>query len=437
MNCSLFVIITVVALDAIGIGLIFPILPSLLEELTGSGEVSTVYGVILAAYAAMQFIFSPILGLLSDRLGRRPVHDRLARRRRHRLPHHGVHPDIGWVLVVGRIIAGITSANMSVARSLHRRHFRGEGPGSALQLDERSVRCRLHHWADPGRRTEPLFPARAIPRRRGAQRAEPSAGLLVVKEGRVPSREKLDLKGLNPFAPLKWAFSFPALAPLLALFLIFAINGDIPGTIAVLYSQANFHWDGVMIGLWLAAFGAFHFLAQAFVTGPLTKRLGERRTLIVGIVADVLAFLGFGFATQGWMAFALSPLSAIGGVGLPALQSLMSAEVSEDRQGELQGVLASAQSLTSILGPLIGTTIFFWTQPYFVGAVWLVAAALYLLAIPVLATSGPAAARAGLSSAGRPAVSRADERKRGQIARRTGGKPRNPGLCGSNLGLFD
>jgi DHA1 family tetracycline resistance protein-like MFS transporter len=136
--------------------------------------------------------------------------------------------------------------------------------------------------------------------------------------------------------------------------------------------------------LWLACFGAFHALAQAFVTGPLSRRLGERRTLVVGIVADMVAFTGFGFATQGWMAFALSPLSAIGGVGLPALQSLMSAEVSEDRQGELQGVLASAQSITSILGPLIGTTVFFWTQPYFVGAIWLVAAALYLLAIPVL-----------------------------------------------------
>jgi len=116
----------------------------------------------------------------------------------------------------------------------------------------------------------------------------------------------------------------------------------------------------------------------------LTKRFGERWTLVVGIVADTVAFLGFGFATQGWMAFALSPLSAIGGVGLPALQALMSAEVGEDRQGELQGVLASAQSLTSIAGPPIGTTIFSLTVPGFPGAVWLVAAALYLLAVPVL-----------------------------------------------------
>ena len=387
MNRSLFVIITVVALDAIGIGLIFPILPSLLEELTGSGQVSTVYGLILAAYAGMQFIFSPILGLLSDRLGRRPVMIVSLAGAAVDYLIMAFTPTLA-VLVIGRIIAGITSANMSVAGAY------------IADISEEKDRAQRFSWMSAafgvGFIIGPIlggvlslyflrapFLAAAV-----LNGLNLLLVLLVVKEGRVPSREKLDLKGLNPFAPLKWAFSFPALAPLLALFLIFAINGDIPGTIAVLYSQANFHWDGVMIGLWLAAFGAFHFLAQAFVTGPLTKRLGERRTLIVGIVADVLAFLGFGFATQGWMAFALSPLSAIGGVGLPALQSLMSAEVSEDRQGELQGVLASAQSLTSILGPLIGTTIFFWTQPYFVGAVWLVAAALYLLAIPVLATLG-------------------------------------------------
>ena len=387
MNRSLFVIITVVALDAIGIGLIFPILPSLLEELTGSGQVSTVYGLILAAYAAMQFIFSPILGLLSDRIGRRPVMIVSLAGAAIDYLIMAFTPTLG-VLVIGRIVAGITSASMSVAGAY------------IADISEEKDRAQRFSWMSAafgvGFIIGPVlggllsmyflrapFLAAAV-----LNGLNLLLVLTVVKESRVPSRDKLDLKGLNPFAPLKWAFSFPALAPLLALFLIFAINGDIPGTIAVLYSQANFHWDGVTVGFWLAAFGAFHFLAQAFVTGPLTKRFGERRTLIVGVVADVLAFIGFGFASQGWMAFALSPLSAIGGVGLPALQSLMSAEVSEDRQGELQGVLASAQSLTSILGPLIGTTIFFWTQPYFVGAVWLVAAALYLLAIPVLVTLG-------------------------------------------------
>lgn len=114
MNRSLFVIILVVALDAIGVGLIFPILPSLLEELTGSGQVSTTYGIIVAAYAAMQFVFSPILGLLSDRIGRRPVMIFSLAGAAIDYLIMAFTPTL-WVLVVGRIIAGVTSANMSVA----------------------------------------------------------------------------------------------------------------------------------------------------------------------------------------------------------------------------------------------------------------------------------------------------------------------------------
>lgn len=383
MNRSIFTIISVVALDAVGIGLIFPILPSLLEELTGSGEVSTTYGIILAAYAAMQFIFSPILGMLSDRFGRRPVMI---------VSLAGAAIDylimaftpVLWVLVVGRVIAGITSANMSVA-----------GAYIADITDEKD-RAQRFSWMSAafgvGFIVGPILggllstwwlhaPFLAAALLNGLNLV---MVLTVVKESRAPTREPLELKQLNPFGPLKWAFSFPALAPLIAMFLIFAINGDIPGTIAVLYSTAKFGFDGVTVGLWLACFGVCHFLAQAFVTGPLSKRLGDKGTLVVGIVADTLAFIGFGLAGQGWMAFALSPLSAIGGVGLPALQSLMSAEVSEDRQGELQGVLASGQSITSIIGPLIGTGIFALT-PGMPGAVWLVAATFYLLSIPVLA----------------------------------------------------
>jgi DHA1 family tetracycline resistance protein-like MFS transporter len=383
MSRSLLVILLVATLDAIGIGLIFPILPALLKELTGNGEISTIYGIILASYAAMQFLCAPILGMLSDRFGRRPVLIVSLAGAAIDYLIMAFTPTL-WVLVAGRVIAGITSANMSVAGAY------------IADISEEKDRAQRFSWMSAafgvgfivgpvlGGLLSVYFLRAPFLVAAGLNALNLVLALTVLKESRVPSREPLELRALNPFVPLKWALSFPALAPLLALFLIFAINGDIPGTISVLYSTANFHWDGVTVGLWLAAFGCFHALAQAFVTGPLTKRLGERWTLVVGIVADVLAFLGFGFATQGWMAFALSPLSAIGGVGLPALQSLMSAQVGEDRQGELQGVLASAQSITSILGPLIGTTIFFWTKPVFVGAIWLVAAALYLLAIPVL-----------------------------------------------------
>lgn len=209
--------------------------------------------------------------------------------------------------------------------------------------------------------------------------------LTLLKESRLPSREPFELKSLNPFGPLRWAFSFPALAPLIAMFLIFAINGDIPGTVWVLYGTEKFGWDQLTVGASLAVFGLSHAGSQAFLTGPITKRLGERGAIIFGVVSDMVAFVCVGLATAGWVPFVLSPLFAMGGVGQPALQALLSAQAGEDRQGELQGVLASASGLTSVLGPLIGTTIYFWSKPHFIGAIWLIAAAGYLLAIPVLA----------------------------------------------------
>lgn len=387
MSRSLAIIIFIVALNAIGVGLIFPILPDLLRELTGSAEISTTYGLILAAYAAMQFLLSPILGMLSDRFGRRPVLlvsllgsviDYLIM---------AFAPTLA-VLIVGRLIAGATSANMAVASAY------------IVDISEEKERAQRFSWMSAAFGVgfivgpmlggvmstwwlhAPFFAAAVL---NGCALV---LAYFMLKESRTPSREKLEAKALNPFAPLRWAFSFPALAPLLAMFLIFAINGDIPGTIWVLYGADKFAWDGVTVGISLTFFGVFATLAQAFITGPLTKRLGEKRTMAVGVCADAVAFLLIGLATEWWMPFALAPLFALGGVGLPALQALMSAEVSEDRQGELQGVLASAMSLTSIIGPLLATGVYFWTKPFFIGTVWILAAALYLLAIPVLGWVG-------------------------------------------------
>lgn len=384
MSRSVFVIILVVALDAIGIGLIFPILPTLLRDLTGSGEISVTYGLILAAYAAMQFVFSPILGLISDRFGRRPVLILSLAGAAIDYLIMAFTPSLA-VLVAGRLIAGITSANMAVA-----------GAYIADVTDEKD-RAQRFGWMSAtfgigfiigpvlGGLVSVWFLRAPFLIAAGLNALNLLLALLVLKESRVPSREKFDLKALNPFAPLRWALSFPALAPLLAMFLIFAINGDIPGTIWVLYGTEKFGWNQLTLGTSLAVFGLCHALSQAVLTGPLTKWLGERGTIIFGVVSDMTAFIAIGLATAGWVPFALAPLFAMGGVGLPALQSLMSAKAGADRQGELQGVLASASSLTSIAGPLIGTTIYFWSKPYFIGTVWLVAAALYLLSIPVLA----------------------------------------------------
>jgi DHA1 family tetracycline resistance protein-like MFS transporter len=384
MNRQLVVILCIVALDAVGIGLIFPILPALLKELTGSSEVSLLYGVILALYALMQFIFSPVLGALSDRYGRRPVL---------LLSIAGATVDylcmafspLFVVLLVGRAVAGITSANMAVATAY------------ITDITEEHERSKRFGWMGAGFGVgfivgpviggtlgdvylrAPFMVAAVL------NAINLALAFTMLPETRARSMDRFTWSSLNPLAPMRWAFGLTLILPLLGMFALFGLIGNIPGTVWVLYGQDKFQWNGLMMGLSLASFGAWHAGSQAFLTGPLTARFGEARTIVVGICSDFIAFVLFAVAARGWMVFVLAPLFALSGVALPALQSLMSKQVSEDRQGELQGVLASLTSLTAIIGPLIGTAIYFYTRSRWIGAVWLVGAALYLIMIPLLA----------------------------------------------------
>ncbi len=134
---------------------------------------------------------------------------------------------------------------------------------------------------------------------------------------------------------MRWAFGLTPILPLLGMFALFGLIGNIPGTVWVLYGQDKYQWNGMLVGLSLAAFGAWHAGSQAFLTGPVIARLGESRTILFGICLDVIAFVLIGFATQGWMVFVIAPFFAMSGI---ALQSLTTNHVSDDRQGELQGV---------------------------------------------------------------------------------------------------
>ncbi|MEJ0011336.1 MAG: Tet(A)/Tet(B)/Tet(C) family tetracycline efflux MFS transporter [Bauldia sp.] len=383
MNKPLAVILAAVTIDSIGIGLIFPILPGLLREVTHSPDVALLYGVILALYALMQFIFSPVLGALSDRYGRRPLL---------LLSLGGTAIDylimafapVFAVLLVGRIVSGITSASMSIATAYiaditpeneRARRFGYVsacfglgfiiGPIAGGLLGEYWIRA-------------PFLLAAAL------NAANFALALFVLPESRTGEAKPLSLASLSPLGPMKWALGLTALLPLLAIFVIFALVGNIPGTIWVLYGQDKFGWDMLTVGASLAVFGLCHAGSQAFLTGPLVARIGEWPTMILGMVFDGLAFVLVGLATQGWMPFALAPLFAAGGVGLPALQALLSNQVSGERQGELQGVLASLQSLTAIVGPLVGTAVYAATIDVWIGAVWFLGAALYALTLPLL-----------------------------------------------------
>lgn len=213
-----------------------------------------------------------------------------------------------------------------------------------------------------------------------------SIALFVLPESYRPERKPFDWRALNPFAPLRWALTFRCLIPLLVVFLLVSLVGQTYSTTWVLFVTDRFHWTGTDIGLSLGVFGALVTLAQAFAIGLLTRRLGERGTLLLGIVCEATALLILAFAQASWIAFALIPLIAFGGISAPALRSLQSKAVDRDRQGQLQGVIASFVSLSAIFGPLVFGWIYAQSRPGCTGLVWIVGVALLALAVPIVLT---------------------------------------------------
>lgn len=213
--------------------------------------------------------------------------------------------------------------------------------------------------------------------------------LFVLPESHKAKGGRFDRSAVNPFASLRWAAAFPALLPLMAAFTILHMVGEVGGTVWVLYGEDKFAWDPWTIGFSLAGFGLFHALAQAFVAGPLAERYGERRALTIGILCDAFAYVAIALATKGWMAFLLLPMFCLGGVGQPAIQSLLSRQVGEDQQGRLQGVLASLASLSAVIGPVVIAQVYFASRGVFPGLVWTLGACLGLLCLPILLRGRP------------------------------------------------
>jgi len=386
MNKPLLAILATITLDAVGIGLTLPIIPSLLRDVGHTGDLGWRFGAFLSLYALMQFIASPLLGMLSDRFGRRPV--LLASLAGAAVDYlfMAFAPSLG-LLFLGRAISGATAANMAVASA----YITDITPDSqrARRFGQLSACFGLGFIAGPviGGTLGDIWVRAPFIAAAVLNGLNLVVTFLVLREVRTPGSADGERPSLNPLAPLRWALTFPALLPLLGTYVILGFIGEIAGTIWVLYGEDRFGWDTVTIGISLAGFGVFHALAQAFLVGPIAERYGARRALIIGIGTDALAYVLIALATQGWMAIALLPLFCLGGIGGAAMQSLLTARVGADHQGRLQGVLASMTSLASIFGPLLISSLYFASRSSMPGLVWLVGAALYLLCLPLILTA--------------------------------------------------
>ncbi|WP_343630640.1 Tet(A)/Tet(B)/Tet(C) family tetracycline efflux MFS transporter [Roseateles sp.] len=383
MNRPLIVILMTLLLDAVGMSLVFPILPGLLRELGGEASTSTHYGALLALYAAMQFLFAPVLGALSDRFGRRPVLLVSLAGAAADYVLMALAPTLTW-LYIGRVLSGITGASMAVGTA-YLTDVTPE-PDRAKRYGQMGAALGLGFVVGPligGALGEWSLRAPFI----GA--AVMNAINLVMAWHMLPESNqnrtpRIEWAKLNAFSALHRLSGKPPLLPLVGVFAVVMLVSQVPAALWILYGQDRYGWTAWVAGLSLACYGGLHAISQAFVTGAMVSKLGERLSLLVGMAADGLGFVLMGIATAGWMPFAFLPLFAIGGLALPSLQAMLARQVDASHQGELQGTLASIGSLIGIAGPLIATAAFSATHHTWPGLAWLVAAAMYLLALPLL-----------------------------------------------------
>lgn len=388
MSRALLAIFMTLAIDSIGMGLIMPILPSLIREVGHLAATGWQYGALLSVYAAMQFLCAPVLGALSDRFGRKPLLLTSVAGAAIDYLFMAFAPTLG-LLFLGRAMAGITGANMSVA--------------SAYIADVTPEEDRAKRFGQMGA----IFGAGFIlgPVAGGllgevwirapflAAAALNAVNLLMiwafVPETRQPTPGPIPMPSL--LGPLKPLAEFRPLWGLLAVTVIFAFVGEVAGTIWVPYAEDVMGWSGPTLGLSLTLFGICHAATQAVVTGALTRWKGEKVGLIVAMACDGAAYVGMAMVGPAWLPFALMPLFAMGGAANPILQSLLSAAVDDAAQGKLMGTVTGLTSFVSIFAPLAISMTWFASRTSFPGLVWIASAAFYLLCLPLLRrVAGPA-----------------------------------------------
>lgn len=384
----LFIFITV-AIDAIGLGIIIPVIPKLIQELIGGdiSQASQYGGWLVFTYAITQFIFASVLGNLSDKYGRRPVLLLSLIGFSINYLFMGIAPSILW-LFVGRFIAGITGASFTVAAayiadistpSKKAQNFGLLGAAFGLGFVIGPVLGGLlgHYGA-----RVPFFAAAGLCFLNFAY------GFFVVPESLKPEhRRPFNWKAANPIGAFLHIKSHPAILPLIACIFLINIATHAVQTTWSYYTMEKFSWDEKMVGLSLGFIGTLLMIVQAGLIRVIVPKLGNSKSIILGILLYMVSFPLFGFATESWMLYIISIPYVLAGIAAPSLQSEVSNLVPENEQGRIQGGVTSVISLTAIIGPLIMTNLFsFFSKKtdssiYFPGAPFLLSAVLATIAL--------------------------------------------------------
>lgn len=358
-KASVQFIFATIFLDALGIGILIPVLPDLIRRFSDDPSfVSHYYGYFISVYALMQFVASPVLGALSDRFGRRPVllvsligavFDYILM---------AFAPNLS-ILFIGRVIAGLTGASMTVATAYMADISDDNNRAANFGLIGAAfgfgfiVGPAIGGFTGSLGHQYPFLAAAAL------NLLNFVFGVFILPES-LPKelRRQIDITKLNPLKSLaKIMKPSPILALIWVNFLLYFAGQVHPASWA-LFTEYKFKWSPTDIGISLSVVGIATAVVQGGLTRILIPKLGEWRSVFVAIVVSALAYAGYAYATESWMMYAILIPSAIAGIAGPALQSLISRETPSQEQGELQGTLVALISLTAILGPLLYTELF-------------------------------------------------------------------------------
>jgi DHA1 family tetracycline resistance protein-like MFS transporter len=385
----LFIFITILV-DVIGIGIILPIIPELIMQLTGEGtRTAVIYGMWLTtAYAGMQFLFSPVLGEISDQYGRRPILlmalfgltiDYLL---------HAWAPTITW-LFLGRFLAGITGASFTVASAyiadISTKENKAKnfgligaafglgfiiGPGIGGYFGNIDIRL-------------PFYIAAAL------TFANFLFGMFFVPESLpVQNRRSIQFIKMIPGVSLVSLRNYKGVLLLILAFFLANLAGQSLPSVWSYYGIEKFDWNPKQIGISLMVVGLLVAVVQGFLVGVVVKKFGKRKVITFGFLFWTIGMFLISLATEPWMLYAFLVPYALGGIAGPTVQGVISNQVSEKEQGNLQGAITSLLSITAILGQLTFSSVFyFFISPnqtiYFPGAPFALAALFLFIAFMI------------------------------------------------------
>ena len=385
-----FIFVTVL-LDSIGFGVILPVMPELIIDVTGEtlAQAARYGGWLLFIYAVMQFFSAPIMGNLSDRFGRRPV--LLISLFAFGLDYilMGWAPTLGW-LFFGRFIAGISASTYGIANAYIADIFPPEERAQNFGLMGAAFGVGFIVGPVIGGFLGEIGPRIPFFATAGLAFTNAAYGYFVLPETLTADhRRPFEIGRSNPLGAIRRLGKYPMVIGLAATYFVYLVAHHSLPTTWSYFTIEKFDWSSRDIGLSLSVVGVLMLVMQGYVIRLVIPKLGPARTALLGMVLTMLSFVGYAFAQQGWVLYVFLVVGSAQGFIGASVQGLMSGRVPPNAQGELQGAIGSVASLAAIIGPPVMTQLFANfsdrdTSFYFPGAAFIVAAVLVLMSLAML-----------------------------------------------------